>query len=62
MATRREAVHLAPRAAARTKQRLRASTSWLGHAITTTVLVIFTRLNPLWLFAIAGALGLAELV
>jgi chromate transporter len=41
-----------------------ASTSWLGYAITvaTTVLVIFTRLNPLWLFAIAGALGLAGLV
>ena len=41
-----------------------ASTSWLGYAITvaTIVLVMFTRLNPLWLFAIAGVLGLAGMV
>ena len=41
-----------------------ASTSWLGYGITalTTGLVLFTRLNPLWLFAIAAGLGLAGLV
>jgi len=41
-----------------------ASTTWLGYGITalTTALVLCTRLNPLWLFAVAGALGLAGLV
>jgi hypothetical protein len=28
----------------------------------TTVVVLFTRLNPFWLFLIAGALGLAGVV
>jgi chromate transporter len=34
--------------------------SWLATAITavTAVLAYFTRINPLWAFAIAGALGL----
>jgi chromate transporter len=34
--------------------------SWLSTAITvvTAVLAYFTRINPLWAFAIAGALGL----
>ena len=41
-----------------------ASTGWPGQALTavTTVLVIFTRVNPLWIFAVAAALGVAGLV
>ena len=37
---------------------------WTGYAITgvTAVLVLATRVNPLWLFAAAGALGLLGLV
>ena len=37
---------------------------WTAYAITgiTTVLVLTTRMNPLWLFAAAGALGLLGLV
>ena len=37
---------------------------WTGYAITgvTAVLVLATRVNPLWLFAAAGALGLLALV
>jgi chromate transporter len=36
-------------------------TAWTAYAITgaTTGLIVFTRLNPLWLFAVAGVLGLA---
>jgi chromate transporter len=35
--------------------------SWASAVITivTAVLAYFTRLNPLWTFAIAGALGLS---
>jgi chromate transporter len=38
-----------------------AQTGWTTSAITvcTAALVTFTRINPLWLFAAAGALGLA---
>jgi chromate transporter len=41
-----------------------AQTGWLTWAITvsTAALVVFTRVNPLWLFAAAGALGLAGLL
>ena len=41
-----------------------ASTGWPGQALTavTAVLVIFTRVNPLWIFAVAAALGVAGLV
>ena len=41
-----------------------ASTSWPGYAITaaTTVVIVLTRVNPLWLFLIAGVLGVAGLV
>jgi chromate transporter len=37
---------------------------WTAYAITglTAALVLFTRVNPLWLFAAAGALGLVGLV
>jgi chromate transporter len=37
---------------------------WVAYTITavTTLVVLFTRLNPFWLFLIAGALGLAGLV
>lgn len=40
------------------------STGWPAQAVTavTAVLVIFTRVNPLWLFAAAAALGMAGLV
>ena len=39
-------------------------TGWVAYAITaaTTVLVLVTRVNPLWLFAGAAALGLLGLV
>jgi chromate transporter len=39
-------------------------TGWTAYAITaaTAGLVLATRVNPLWLFAAAGALGLAGLV
>ena len=41
-----------------------APAGWTGYAITaaTTVLVLVTRVNPLWLFAAAGMLGLLGLV
>ena len=41
-----------------------ASTGWPGQALTavTAVLVIFTRVNPLWVFTVAAALGVAGLV
>ncbi|HEV8616193.1 MAG TPA: chromate transporter [Methylomirabilota bacterium] len=41
-----------------------AQTGWLTWAITvsTAALVVFTRVNPLWLFVAAGALGLAGLL
>ncbi len=41
-----------------------AEPGWAAYAITATTaaLVVATRLNPLWLFAAAGALGLAGLV
>jgi len=37
---------------------------WTGYAITavTAALVLFTRVNPLWCLAAAGALGLLGLV
>ena len=39
-------------------------TGWTAYAITgvSTALVFFTRVNPLWLFAAAGVLGLLGLV
>jgi chromate transporter len=39
-------------------------TGWVAYAITagTTVLVLATRVNPLWLFAGAAALGLLGVV
>lgn len=41
-----------------------ASTGWPALAVTamTAVLVIFTRVNPLWLFAVGGVLGVAGLI
>ncbi|RPH74584.1 MAG: chromate transporter [Candidatus Rokuibacteriota bacterium] len=37
---------------------------WVAYTITavTTVVVLFTRINPVWLFAAAGALGLLGVV
>ena len=37
---------------------------WVAYTITavTMVVVLFTRINPVWLFAAAGALGLLEVV
>lgn len=39
-------------------------TGWVAYGITTAVggLAVFTRVNPLWLFAAAGALGLLGFV
>jgi chromate transporter len=39
-------------------------TGWIGSGITVAVaaLVVLTRVNPIWLFAAAGALGLLGLV
>jgi chromate transporter len=41
-----------------------ASTGWPAQIVTavTAVLVIFTRVNPLWIFAAAAVLGVAGLV
>ena len=41
-----------------------APVGWIAYAITavTTALVLFTRVNPLWLFLAAGLLGLLGLV
>lgn len=41
-----------------------ADHSWLAYAVTvaTTVITYATRLNPAWLFAAAGALGLMGLI
>ena len=41
-----------------------ASTGWPALAVTvvTAVFVIFTRVNPLWLFAVGGVLGVAGLI
>jgi chromate transporter len=37
---------------------------WVAYTITavTTIVVLFTRINPVWLFAAAGALGLLGVV
>lgn len=41
-----------------------AATDWLAQGITAVVaaLVVFTRVNPMWLLAAAGGLGLLGLV
>ena len=41
-----------------------ASTGWPAMAVTgaTAGLVIFTRVNPLWMFAVGAVLGVAGLI